>query len=187
MLNLTKSFKIIEKLPIARYKVIKSNSELDFPFSFYLKIDTAEHKTEKNAVLRCKNKEEAEKNLSFLKKKFQKSEILMQEEVEGIEMILGLKRDKIFGRLFLLGFGGIQAETMNDVAFRALPIDRLEIAKMIKQLKFFPSLIGRKKYALKKFIVLAEKISKLDVAEADFNPVMLNEKDAVIVDARIQA
>lgn len=187
MFGMVDSFKLLKKFPIAGYKVVNNLHEADFNFPFYLKADIAEHKTEKKAVLKCNNIEEAEVNFNFLQNQFPDKKIIMQKAVEGVEMIIGIKEDKIFGKLFMLGFGGIFAEAVKDVSFRALPVDRAEIEKMLIELKLISILTSRKKYALKEFILLAEKVSKLDVKEMDLNPVILNEKEAVIADARIEA
>ncbi len=185
MLNLTESFKLLKKLPLAKYKIISSESELWREFPYYLKASISEHKTEKQAVIKCKNEKEARSSFKLLKKKFPNCEIIIQEQVEGIELILGLKKDKVFGKLLMIGFGGIFAEAVKDVSFRAIPVDEKEIEKMIRELKFFPILINRKKYALDKFIKLAEKVSQLTISELDLNPVILNENMAIIVDARV--
>ena len=186
MQSLISAFKILKGLPIAKYSIVKSESDLSKPdFPIWLKADVSGHKTEEKAVLKCRNEKEARANLDFLRKKFPSRQILMQEQTEGIEMIIGLKEDKVFGKLLMVGFGGIQAEVVKDVSFRALPIDKKEIEKMLRELNLYPSLVTRKKYAIEKFISLAEKVSWLDVKEADFNPVILNEQEAVIVDARI--
>lgn len=185
MLSLIDSFNMLKKFPMVKYKTINSQSDLNFQFPFWLKADISGHKTEEKAVLKCRNQKEAEENFQFLSKKFPKEKIIMQEQAEGIEMIIGLKKDRVFGKLLMIGFGGINAEVMKDVSFRALPVDKKEILKMIQELKLYPSLVSRKKYALDKFIELVEKVSWLDVAEMDLNPIILNEKEAIIVDARI--
>lgn len=186
MLNLIDSFKQIGKLPIAKYQIVKSESDLEsLDFPYFLKVNLSEHKVEKGAVLKCNNQEEAESNLKELRKKFPTDSMILQEAVEGIELVLGIKQDKAFGKLIMLGFGGTGIEILKDVAFVTAPSDRKEIEKAIKGLKLYPSLVTRKKYALDKFIDLAEKVSKLDIKEADFNPVIVNENSAVIVDSRI--
>ena len=90
----------------------------------------------------------------------------------------------------LVGFGGINAEVLKDVSFRALPVDKEEIKKMVEELKLFPTLITRKKYAVDKFVDLIEKVGELaiksKIQKMDLNPVILTEKDAWIVDARIE-
>jgi len=88
--------------------------------------------------------------------------------------------------LLLIGFGGTFTEIVKDISFCALPANKKDIEEMIKQLKLYNVLISRKKYAVDKLISLAEKFSKQDFREADLNPVILTEKDAFIVDARIE-
>ena len=66
---------------------------------------------------------------------FPKNRIIIQEGFEGIEMIVGLKSDDVFGKLLVVGFGGIFAEVKKDVSFRALPVTRKDIVQMIKDLK----------------------------------------------------
>lgn len=186
MLSPIDSFNMLKKFPIAKYKTINSPEDLNFEFPFWLKADISGHKTEEKAVLKCRNKKEAEENFKFLRKKFKTDKIIMQESVDGIEMIIGLKEDRVFSRLLMIGFGGIQAEVAKDVSFRALPVDKKEIEKMIHELKMFPALITRKKYALSKFVDLAEKVSWMNVKEMDLNPVVVSENEAVIIDARIE-
>jgi hypothetical protein len=57
---------------------------------------------------------------------------------------------------------------------------------MLKELKFYSSLVSRKKYAIDKFIEIAYAVSKLGIKELDLNPVILNEEEAIIVDARLE-
>jgi hypothetical protein len=186
MKGLIESFGLLKGLPIAKFKKIESENNLsDMNFPYWMKVSIPEHKAELGAVKKCRNEKEAADNFNSLKNKFPGSEIIIQEDIEGMEMIIGLKQDRVFSRLLMIGFGGKQAEILRDVSFRALPIDKKEIEKMIKELKLYPLLI-KKKYALDKFISLAEKISWLSVKELDLNPVVLNEKEAIIVDARAE-
>jgi hypothetical protein len=165
--------------------MIKSSKDLtSLEFPYFMKVSLAGHKTEKKAVLKCNNLKEAKENLNFLSKKFPSKNIVIQEEVSGMEMIIGIKKDKVFGKLLMVGFGGINAETMKDVQFRAVPVSKNDIKSAVKDLKLYPSLFKRKKYAVEKFIELAAEISELDLEELDLNPVILTEKEAVIVDAR---
>ena len=43
---------------------------------------------------------------------------------EGIEMILGIKRDPLFGPVIVCGFGGIFVELLKDVAIGIPPVSR---------------------------------------------------------------
>ncbi len=187
MLNILESFVFLKDFPIANYKIVTHETDLSkIKFPYYIKATGVLHKTEQKAVLRCNNFDQAFANFKSLKKKFPDSEIIIQEAIDGIEFIIGLKNDKVFGKLLLVGFGGIFTETIRDIQFRALPLEKSEIESMIKSLKFYEILEKRKKYAIDKLINLVMKISKLDVSELDLNPVRLNEKEAIIVDARIE-
>jgi hypothetical protein len=185
MKTILECFEKMKKLPLAKTIVVKSELDLvKLKFPYYMKASIAEHKLERKAVLRIENLDESKKEYNRLKKEFRKTSILIQEQVVGTEMILGLKEDKVFRKLLLIGFGGTNAEVLKDVEFRAIPVNRDEIRRAIENLKLYPTLFKRKSHNIDKFIELAFEVSKLNFAELDLNPVILNEKEAVIVDAR---
>jgi acyl-CoA synthetase (NDP forming) len=69
--------------------------------------------------------------------------VLVQAMVtEGIELILGVQDDPLFGLAIMCGLGGIYAEVFKDVSFRLLPITRSEAASMVQDLRCFPILNG---------------------------------------------
>jgi len=188
MLNLIDSFECLKKLLVAKYIVIKSESDLGLMgFPYFLKVNISGHKVEKGAVKKCNNPEQAKENLQLLRKKFPTDAILVQESIDGIEMIIGVKQDKAFGKLLLLGFGGTNVEVMKDITFLTAPAEAKEIKKALQSLKLYPALVSREKYAVDKFMKLAENVSRLNIKEADLNPVILNSTNAIIVDARIEA
>jgi len=192
MLGVIDSFDFLKGLSLARWGVVTKYEDLEkFGFPCYLKADVSGHKTELGAVMSCNSLEEAEKNLRKLHKAFPKDKIIVQETFEGIEMIVGLKEDAVFGKLLVVGFGGIFAEVRKDVSFRALPVSREEIVKMIRDLKGVEIFKARgKKYDMEKFVTFIEKIAyladKRDIKELDLNPVVVGEKESKIIDARIE-
>ena len=60
----------------------------------------------------------------------------------GVETIIGARRDPIFGPIAMYGQGGIYVEVMKDVSFRALPLNRLEILRMMKETRTYPLMLG---------------------------------------------
>nr|WP_328731756.1 acetate--CoA ligase family protein [Halomonas azerica] len=54
---------------------------------------------------------------------------------KGVEVIIGMMRDPIFGPVLMFGLGGVFVEILEDVAFRALPLSRFDAACMIDQIK----------------------------------------------------
>lgn len=186
MKNLLESFDRLKNLPIAKTIKVKKESDLDkLDFPYYMKVSLSEHKLEKKAVLECVNEAQAKNNFSFLQKKFNNNDIVIQEQIIGTEMIIGLKQDSVFQKLLLIGFGGTNAEILKDIQFLATPVSKKDILSALERLKLYPTLYMRKKHAIDKFIDLAYKVSLLDIKELDLNPVILNEEKAVIVDARM--
>ena len=60
---------------------------------------------------------------------------LLTPMVSGVECILGIRRDPVFGPVVMVGSGGVLAEVLEDVAFRKAPIDCAEAKRMIAELK----------------------------------------------------
>lgn len=184
MLSVLESFKLLKGLPIAKFKIVNSKKDLTgFSFPCFLKIDSAEHKTDIGGVMKSNNLEGLEKNLLILQKKFPNDKIILQESIDGVEMIIGLKTDQVFGNVLMIGAGGIGVEIYKDTAFRVLPVNRKDIDEMFQELKI-KDVAKRKKVNFEKFLDVVEKVSKLKISELDLNPVIVNEKGAWIVDAR---
>ncbi|MFH0971325.1 MAG: acetate--CoA ligase family protein [Candidatus Micrarchaeota archaeon] len=118
-------------------------------------------------------------------------EYLIQEQKEGIEFIIGGKEDPSFGKVLLFGLGGIFVELLKERALRVLPVTSEEIEKMILETKAAPFLKGyrNKRVSKEKLIEVIYKTAELiqgeDVLELDFNPVIANEHEISVVDARI--
>jgi acetate---CoA ligase (ADP-forming) len=192
MESVIKSFELVSVLPLARWKNVTKYSDLsDFGFPCYLKADVVGHKSEMGAVVRCDNLEDAEKKLRKMHRDFPKNRIVVQEASSGVEMIVGLKSDEVFGKLLVVGFGGVFAEVKKDVSFRALPVSRSDIIQMIKGLKGVDIFRARgKKYNMEKFVTLVEKVAylgdKIDIKELDLNPVVIDEKGCKVVDVRVE-
>jgi len=186
VLDLIESFKLLKDFLIAKYKIIENEKDLEkineqnFKFPVYLKVSSAKHKLKLGGVAKCQNKKQLEKEFKKMKTKFKNKNFIIQEEVKGQEMIIGIITDEVFGKMLMLGIGGNQVEETKNVSFRTAPTNKQEIKKMLKDLKNYNRTINEDK-----LILLAEKISKLNVKEMDLNPVIVNNKQAVIVDARI--
>ena len=60
----------------------------------------------------------------------------------GLEMLVGVSRDPVFGLVMTFGLGGIHVELFKDVTRRLLPIDREAAARMLQEIKAYPLLTG---------------------------------------------
>jgi len=114
----------------------------------------------------------------------------------GVEMMLGLSRDAVFGPVVTAGLGGIHVEVLKDVAHRVPPIDLDEARAMLDELRGRALLDGVRGMPLADVDALAALIERLSWFAADFgaeiealdvNPVIVLERGGgcVIVDALI--
>jgi len=121
---------------------------------------------------------------------------LVQEFVTGgIEVILGMTRDKVYGPCLVFGLGGIYVEYLKDVAFGLPPLTDRDALRMIESIRTYPLLKGvrgepaRDVQALQEAILrLAQLVSDSDqIQEIDLNPVVVlpEGKGYRAVDARI--
>ncbi len=118
--------------------------------------------------------------------------IVERELPRGLELLIGGKTDPAFGRVLTFGLGGTLVEILRDVAIRVLPVDRDEVLGMIREIRGYPLISGyrgeppRDEAALASILLAAaEMFTGEDLAEFDLNPVILYEKGACAVDARI--
>jgi acetate---CoA ligase (ADP-forming) len=92
--------------------------------------------------------------------------VLVSELVpDGVETVVGVARDELFGPTVMFGLGGVFIEVLKDVTFRVPPFDRDEARRMVEEVQ---------RLALD----LADDLSELDI-----NPLMVRPKGAVAVDA----
>jgi acyl-CoA synthetase (NDP forming) len=68
--------------------------------------------------------------------------VVQQMASEGLEMILGVKRDSLFGPVVLCGLGGILVDLLKDVAIGIPPLSREQAHDMLKRLRGFSILGG---------------------------------------------
>lgn len=109
--------------------------------------------------------------------------VLVQEMVGGgIEMILGINNDPLFGPAVMVGFGGIFAEVWKDVSFRLAPITRSEAESMVRELRAFAILDGARGRPKADLTALVDTLMRLSalavdlkdtVQELDINPLFV--------------
>jgi acyl-CoA synthetase (NDP forming) len=162
------------------------------------------HKTETGGIkINLKNLEETEKAydeiLKNVKLKVPQVNILgitiSPMITEGKEIILGMKRDLIYGPVIMFGLGGIYVEILKDVSFRVAPISREDAYEMISEIKSSPLLLGARGEKPSDIDAIADLILKLsqlsldypEISEIDLNPVKVFEKGrgCLCLDARM--
>jgi acyl-CoA synthetase (NDP forming) len=119
---------------------------------------------------------------------------LLQKMVSGgRELILGARRDPNFGPTVLFGLGGIYVEVLDDVSLRVAPLNRHDAEEMIAELRGSRLLRGARGQAPADVDALVEALLALsrlmidhpEIAELDINPLVVLEKGALALDARI--
>jgi acetate---CoA ligase (ADP-forming) len=121
--------------------------------------------------------------------------VQIQEQVEGgVEMIVGVTRDPVFGPAVLVGTGGVFAEVLGDVSVRPLPLDRRDAEEMVRSLRGYALLEGVRggaKADVKALVDVILAVARLAVAagdrvaELDLNPVVVRPRGAVAVDSLV--
>jgi acetate---CoA ligase (ADP-forming) len=114
----------------------------------------------------------------------------------GVEMIVGVTHDPVFGSVLVCGAGGVMVELLKDISVRVTPVTDRDADEMIRTLKTFPLLNGYRGGAIHDVESLKEVILRVgslvedipEIAELDINPLMVLEsgKGSVAVDVRVR-
>jgi len=175
-------------------------------YPLVVKLSTAKllHKTEHKAVyVNIKNDRELTNAFSQLIKTAKKLNlgdirnekfVQIQTQIQnGIELILGVKRDISFGHTILFGGGGIFANLYKDISCRVSPMTEEDVYEMIEETKIFEILSGyrgRTSYDITLIInaikALNRLVSKVPIIkELDINPLIITTEGAFAVDVKI--
>jgi acyl-CoA synthetase (NDP forming) len=111
----------------------------------------------------------------------------------GIETMIGVKRDAIFGPVIMFGLGGVYVEVLKDVTLRLAPVDHATALEMIRTIKGFPLLAGARGSPPADLDALADALVAMSrfgaahahVTSAEINPFIALPKGGVAVDALI--
>lgn len=121
--------------------------------------------------------------------------VLVSELVTGgVEAVVGISRDELFGPVVMAGLGGIFIEVLGDVTFRVPPFDEHQAAVMLSELagsKMFDGVRGAKPSDRAAVVDVIMRVQRMamelaDVlGELDVNPLVVRPKGAVALDALI--
>ncbi len=122
--------------------------------------------------------------------------ITVQKMIQGndsIELILGIKKDNVFGTVMMVGLGGITAELFGDRALGLPPLNERLARRMLESLKIWPLLNGfrgRSRIDIEQLVAILIRLSYLaadypEIKELDINPLFVSPQEIVALDARI--
>ena len=112
---------------------------------------------------------------------------------DGLEMIVGVKKDPVFGTVMMAGMGGVNAELLGDHALGFPPLNERLARLMLESLKMWPLLNGYRGRPLLNIERLIEVLMRLsylaadypEIGELDINPLLVTPHKVVALDARI--
>lgn len=196
-------------IPVTRFKVALSQDEagkfadqIGYPVVLKIVSPDVLHKSDVGGVvLDLKNASDVEdaykKIIANVKKHKPDAKIvgvLVQEMApSSTEIIVGATKDPQFGPALMFGLGGIFVEVLKDVTFRIAPITESDAREMITEVKAYPILKGYRGQpavdveAIVKILMNTSRLvmDHQEIKELDLNPIMVYEKGAKTVDARI--
>jgi acetyltransferase len=114
--------------------------------------------------------------------------VLVQEMARpGVEMMLGMILDPVFGPIVVVGLGGIFVEVLKDIAYRAAPVTPVQANEMLDELRGVKLLAGVRGMSARDRNAVVDAIVRLswfahdfknDITEMDINPLMVYENGA---------
>jgi acetyltransferase len=172
--------------------------DIGFPVAVKLIAAEVVHKTESGAVvLGLKSAEEVQsEGQKLLTKTLGRGHLLIQEMVQGTEVLAGARTDPQYGPFLMVGLGGILVEVLKDVSIRLLPIDESEAREMLKELRGYKVLEGVRGQAPRDVDALVKAMIGLSdlfaahrehLSDMEINPLMVRErgKGVAAVDVRL--
>lgn len=155
--------------------------------------DKALHKSKAGLVMLDLNNEGSVKSafrgLSVKADRLKPYKIIAQQMVPGgMEIILGGNVDRQFGKMVLIGLGGVYVEAFRDFSLAMCPVGKKEALSMVGQLRS-RSIIAPDKKSAEMIADLIVKVSKMfsgtEVTELDLNPIILHDGTYDAVDLRM--
>jgi acetate---CoA ligase (ADP-forming) len=112
---------------------------------------------------------------------------------EGVELIVGARRDRRFGPIALVGFGGLYAEILEDTAVALAPTGAGKAAELVRSLRGAPLLTGARNRppldveAAARALVSVSEVAAAhpEIDEVEVNPLLVLPDGAYALDARV--
>ena len=179
-------------------EVEKAANLLGFPVAIKICSEDVPHKTERGGVaLNITDAFFLEKAVRDMNNKFSDvpHALLVQKMARpGTELILGCKRDPVFGPVVVAGIGGIFTEIFRDTAIDLAPVDSAAARAMLRRLRGAALLDGYRSQKPLDIDSIADAVAALsrliseraDILEIDVNPLIAYPDGAVAVDALVR-
>jgi acyl-CoA synthetase (NDP forming) len=184
-------------IPVTREEVVttsgaavKAAERIGFPV--VMKAEGVDHKSDEGLVRLGLTKPKHVK-AAFDELSVTTGRVLVAEQIEGgVECVIGVSHDELFGPVVMFGLGGVFVEVFEDVSFRVPPFDKAEARRMVDEVRgsvLLKGARGRPKADIRALVDTIMKVQKLAVdnaatlAELDINPLVALPKGVVALDA----
>ena len=120
--------------------------------------------------------------------------VLVAQMVQGVETVVGIAQDELFGPVVMFGVGGVFVEVLHDVTFRVPPFTTRDATAMLDELRGAALLRGVRGQPAADRAALVDVLMKMqrlavdlsgEVAEVDINPLVAGPRGAVAADALV--
>jgi acyl-CoA synthetase (NDP forming) len=119
--------------------------------------------------------------------------LVARHESGGVELLVGISTDPVFGPVVVVGAGGVTAEAVRDVQRSVLPLTRDRVETMLSRLRIAPLLDGWRGSAPVARLELVETILRVGalaetgaVVEMDINPLLARADGVIGLDALVR-
>ena len=181
----------------------QSANRLGYPVVMKIHSPEISHKTEVGGVkVGLQNEDEVKAAFVEITQSAQSHEpdaqilgVTIQPMVKPIdfELIVGAKKDSLFGPMILFGLGGIYAEVLKDVALEMPPLNLMLAERLIQRTKVYRLLQGYRNLPPADLAKLSEMLMRLaqlvtdfpEILELDINPLFISGGQPLAGDARM--
>lgn len=208
--NVSKAFLEAYEIPVTRPQAARSPDEavevahrIGYPVVLKIHSPQITHKSDVGGVvLNLTNDEQVrtafEQITSRAKRLRPEAEIIgvtvqrMVAYPNSFELIMGTKKDPVFGSVIMVGMGGTAAEVFRDRALGLPPLNEVLARRMLESLKSWPLLRGYRGKPganVDRLIEIIMRFSYLvadypEIKELDINPLLVTPEDVIALDAR---
>ncbi len=205
-LDTTASKALLERhaIPVARAlpaataeQAVEVAEQLGYPVVLKILSPHITHKTEVHGVaLNVQNAAEVKEKFTHLVRKA--GELRPDARIDGVsvepmvalasgvELIVGMKRDPLFGPVIMVGFGGVAAELFHDRALELPPVCEQRALHMLQRLQCWPLLSGYRNRPPVDLQALTHTIAAFaemirqepQILEADINPLLASPNES---------
>ncbi len=193
---------IEERVCLTSKEAVLAANEFGYPIVAKILSPDIQHKTEIGGVmLGLTNTQEIEVAFDTLIQRAKSSRpdariegVLISRMVsKGVETLVGMHRDPVFGPMIMFGLGGIMVELFKDVAMASAPLDSRAAHRLIDSIKSTVLLKGWRGSEPLDCDALADVLCKIsemackypEIQSIDINPLFVQKTGAVALDAVI--